>query len=67
MKKVIRYEVFDKKERWMGGYSVSLASPPLNHPTSAMEMAITNADHSQGKVYEVYDSGDSKLVYPKEK
>ena len=65
-KKVIRYEVFDKKERWMGGYSVSLTGPPLHHPTSAMEMAIMNADHSLGKVYEVYDSGDSKLVYPKE-
>ena len=50
----------------MGGYSVSLTGPPLHHPTSAMEMAMMNADYSQGKVYEVYDSGDSKLVYPKE-
>ena len=65
-KKVIRYEVFDKKERWMGGYSTSLGDPPLSHPTPAIKMAITNAEQSNGKVYEVYDSGDSKLVYPKE-
>ena len=66
-KKVIRYEVFDKKERWMGGYSVSLADPPLSHSTPAIEMAIMNAEQSHGKVYEVYDSGDSTLVYPKDK
>jgi hypothetical protein len=63
-KEVIRYEVLDKKGRWMGGYSVSLSKPPLCHPTSAKEMAIINADHSQGKVYEVYNTGESVVVYP---
>jgi hypothetical protein len=66
-KKITSYVVFDKKERWMGGYSTSLADPPLSHSTPAIEMAITNAEQSNGKVYEVYNSGDMKQIYPKEK
>ena len=66
-KKIISYVIFDKKERWMGGYSTSLADPPLSHSTPAIEMAITNAEQSNGKVYEVYNSGDMKQIYPKEK
>ena len=66
-KKITSYVVFDKKERWMGGYSTSLAEPPLSHSTPAIEMAITNAEQSNGKVYEVYNSGDMKQIYPKEK
>ena len=49
-KKITSYVVFDKKERWMGGYSTSLADPPLSHSTPAIEMAITNAEQSNGKV-----------------
>ena len=66
-KKITSYVVFHKKERWMGGYSTSLADPPLSHSTPAIEMAITNAEQSNGKVYEVYNSGDMKQIYPKEK
>ena len=66
-KKITSYVVFDKKERWMGGYSASLADPPLSPSTPAIEMAITNAEQSNGKVYEVYNSGDMKQIYPKEK
>ena len=51
----------------MGGYSTKLADPPLSHPTSAIEMAIMNAEHSNGKVYEVYEEGEMKEVYPKKK
>ena len=64
-KKVIRYEVFDRKDRWMGGYSTHLADPPLSHRTTAMEMALMNAEQSNGKVFEVYEDGDKKQVYPK--
>jgi len=51
----------------MGGYSTKLADPPLSHPTSAIEMAIMNAEQSKGKVYEVYEGGEMKEVYPKKK
>tara|TARA_B110001454_G_C12383583_1_gene293730 strand:- start:111 stop:314 length:204 start_codon:yes stop_codon:yes gene_type:complete len=65
MKKVNSYVVFDKKDRWMGGYSTKLSAPPLSHSTTAIEMAIMNADQSNGKVFEVYEDGDMKQVYPK--
>lgn len=65
MKKVTSYVVFDKKDRWMGGYSTCLSGPPLSHPTPAKEMAIMNAEQSLGKVFEVYEDGDMKQVYPK--
>ena len=49
----------------MGGYSTKLSAPPLSHSTTAIEMAIMNADQSNGKVFEVYEDGDMKQVYPK--
>ena len=64
-KKVTSYVVFDKKDRWMGGYSKKLDDPPLSHRTTAMEMALMNAEQSHGKVFEVYEDGDMKQVYPK--
>ena len=64
-KKVTSYVVFDKKDRWMGGYSTKLADPPLSHGTPAIVMAIMNAEQSNGKVYEVYEDGAQKVVYPK--
>jgi|5_EtaG_2_1085323.scaffolds.fasta_scaffold129203_2 hypothetical protein len=63
--KVTSYVVFDNKNRWMGGYSTKLSEPPLSHSTPAIVMAIMTAEHSKGKVYEVYEDGDQKLVYPK--
>ena len=64
-KKVNSYVVFDKKNRWMGGYSTDLSNPPLYHSTPAIVMPIMNAEHSNGKVYEVYEDGDQKVIYPK--
>ena len=64
-KKIDSYVVFDKKGKWMGGYSTKLSEPPLSHPATAIEMAIMNAEQSNGKVYEVYNSGEMKQVYPK--
>lgn len=62
MDKITDYVVFDRKDRWMGGYSIELDD---SHTTPAIEMAIINAQHCNGKVYEVYSTGDKKQVYPK--
>jgi len=62
--KVTDYIVFDKKDRWMGGYSVELEEPPLSHETTAKEMAILNARQCNGRVFEVYSGGNMKEVYP---
>ena len=52
--KVIRYDVYDKKDRWMGSYSTGLTLP--NQPT-ALEMARINFKQTQGKITAVYESG----------
>ena len=62
--KVTDYVVFDKKDRWMGGYSVELNVAPLSHVTSAKEMAIINAQQCNGRVFEVYSAGNMKQIYP---
>ena len=64
-KKITSYVVFDKKDRWMGGYSTSLADPPLSHATPAIEMAFMNAEQSKGKIFEVYEDGEMKQIHPK--
>lgn len=51
---VERYDVYDKKDRFMGGYSTLLNRP--NMP-SALEMARMNLKQSQGKIIAVYDTG----------
>jgi hypothetical protein len=51
-KKIIRYEVIDKRDRWMGSYS------PLLDKTcniTAIEMAKINATQSNGRVFIVYE------------
>jgi hypothetical protein len=59
MKELIRYEVFDKKDRWMGSYSNQ-----LNHPNlTPLEMAKTNANSSNGKVYAVFMDDSREVVY----
>jgi hypothetical protein len=62
MDKITDYVVFDKKDRWMGGYSTDLDD---SHGTLAIDMAIINAQHCNGKVFEVSENGDRKIVYPK--
>lgn len=63
--KGINYIVFDKKDRWMGGYSSQLEDPPFSHATTAKEMAIINAKHCNGIVLEVSSEGSKRQVYPK--
>lgn len=56
---LLRYEVFDRKDRWMGGYSVELNK---NHLTSALEMAQINARQSNGKIMAVYSDGSKSRI-----
>ncbi len=51
---VIRYDVYDKRNRWMGSYSTSLSRP--NQP-SALQMAGINCKQTQGKLIAVHESG----------
>lgn len=51
---VIRYDVYDSKDRWMGSYSTQLKSP--NQP-SALEMARINHKQTQGKIIAIHESG----------
>jgi|13_taG_2_1085334.scaffolds.fasta_scaffold12250_5 hypothetical protein len=51
---VIRYDVYDSKDRWMGSYSTQLKSP--NQP-SAYEMARINWKQTQGKVLAILSCG----------
>lgn len=51
---VIRYDVYDSKDRWMGSYSTQLKSP--NQP-SAYEMARINWKQTQGKVLAIHSCG----------
>lgn len=52
--KVMRYDVYDSKDRWMGSYSTQLnrADQP-----SALEMARINWKQTQGKIIAVHESG----------
>lgn len=56
---VIRYDVYDSKDRWMGSYSTQLKSP--NQP-SAYEMARINWKQTQGKVEAIYSCGLTEEV-----
>ncbi len=51
---IIRYDVYDKKNRWAGSYSTALCNP--NHPT-ALEMARMNWKQSLGKIVAIHGSG----------
>ncbi len=64
MNKVGDYGGFDKKDRWMGGYSTQLEEPPFSHTTTAKEMAVMNAKHCGGIVFEVCPEGNKCQVYP---
>ena len=61
MKQIIKYVVFDKKNRKMGGYSTKLTM------CCPKKKAIQNAEQSNGTVFSVDEDGDMKEVYPKDK
>ena len=56
---IIRYEVFDRKDRWMGGYSVELDK---KNSTSSLEMAEINARQSNGKIMAIYSDGSKSRI-----
>jgi len=59
MSDIIRYEVYDKKDRWMGGYSTELDKTKT---TSALDMAKINAHQSNGTILAVYRDGSTSRV-----
>jgi hypothetical protein len=62
MSEVVKYEVYNRKGDWMGGYSLELerANPSIN----CLDMAKQNAYQCQGKVIAVSSDGSEKKVYP---
>lgn len=60
--KIVQYVVFDKRDRWMGGYSTELDNL---YDTSAYYMAKINADHCGGKIYQIDEHGVKKEVKQK--
>lgn len=61
MNNIIRYEVYDQKDRWMGGYSTQLDKASK---TSSLQMAKINAAQSKGKIMAVFENGSSKQIFP---
>jgi len=60
MNEIIRYEVYDKKDRWMGGYSTELDKTKT---TSALAMAKLNlAYHSNGRIVAIHSDGSTSRV-----
>jgi len=57
--KTIRWDVFDKRNRWMGGYSTDLDAI---HSTSSFTMAEINATQCKGTIFSVDSEGNSKKV-----
>jgi len=57
--KTIRWDVFDKRNRWMGGYSTKLDEI---HSTSSFTMAEINAGQCAGKIIQVFENGESLEV-----
>jgi len=58
-KDIIRYDVFDKRKRWMGGYSTQLDE---THTTSSYYMAKINAESCNGTIFSVDSEGNSEEV-----
>ena len=58
-KDIIRYDVFDKRKRWMGGYSTQLDK---THTTSSYYMAKANASQCNGTIFSVDLEGNSEEV-----
>ena len=62
MSEVVKYEVYNRKGDWMGGYSIELekANPKIN----CLDMAKQNAFQCNGKVVAISSDGSEKKVYP---
>ena len=52
--KIIRYDVYDKKDRWVGSYSTDLDHP---NDTSSFDMARINNRQSGGKIIARHQCG----------
>lgn len=64
MNELVRYEVIDKKGRWMGSYSAELEKRLTNKVRcSTLEMAKINARYSNAVVYAVYSDGTKTAVF----
>jgi len=62
MSEVTKYEVYNRKGDWMGGYSTELEK--VNPNIKCLEMARQNAVQCNGKVVAVLSDGSEKTVYP---
>lgn len=56
---IVQYVVFDKRKRWMGGYSTQLDK---THTTSSYYMAKANAESCNGTIFSVDSEGNSEEV-----
>lgn len=59
--KVIRYEVYDRRDRWMGGYSTDLDAI---YDTPAFTMAEINASQCSGNIFQVFEDGTKEQINP---
>jgi hypothetical protein len=62
MSEVKKYDVYNSKGDWMGGYSIDLEK--INPSISCFEMARQNAAQCNGKVIAISEDGSEKTVYP---
>ena len=62
MSEVKKYDVYNRKGDWMGGYSIDLEK--INPSISCLEMARQNAAQCNGKVVVIFKDGSEKTVYP---
>lgn len=56
--KVVKYEVYNQKGVWMGGYSKELEI--INPSFNALEMAHQNAAQCKGKIVAILEDGSQK-------
>ena len=62
MSEVKKYDVYNRKGDWMGGYSIDLEK--INPSICCFEMARQNAAQRNGKVIAISEDGSEKTVYP---
>lgn len=62
MSEVKKYDVYNRKGDWMGGYSIELQK--VNPKINCLDMAKQNAFQCNGKVLAVLEDGSEKQVYP---
>ena len=61
---VIRYEVYDSKDRWMGGYSTELDK---SFSVKSFDMARINASQCNGRIIAIHSDHSEKQVFPEVK